>query len=473
MNQPILPMPNANILVVDDDQDICHLLSRFLTKSGYEVATAGRGSVAKELLASRHFDLVLCDHRLPDTDALRMLQHIRSTSPGTQVIIITGYSEVRTAVELMRMGAFDYIGKPLYPDELLMRVQDALGAKEKTVDATVLRSARTLPPRQTTGSDFVEGTGASSRSIAKHISLVAPTDMSVLITGDTGTGKEYVAKRIHEQSRRASGPFVALDCGALPKEIAGSELFGHMKGSFTGAVNDHVGSFEQANGGTLFLDEIGNLTYENQLKLLRVLQERTIRRIGGTKDIEVDVRILVATNEDLTKSVAEGRFREDLLHRIQEFIIHLLPLRERREDIPLFAQHFVELANKRLDRQVTGFEPAAMKHLMEHVWSGNLRELGNVVKRAVLLSSGPLINVECLPAVVLSGSSGARSNGGPGNIAKPHAEEGLRGVAHQAERDAILAALERNGFNKSRTAEQLNIDRKTLYNKLRAFGLEV
>lgn len=258
----------------------------------------------------------------------------------------------------------------------------------------------------------------------------------------------------------------------MPKEIAASELFGHTKGAFTGAVTDRVGSFEQAHGGTLFLDEIGNLTYENQLKLLRVLQERRIRRIGGSKDIKIDVRILVATNEDLNKAVAEVRFREDLLHRVQEFTIHLLPLRERKEDIPHFARHFMELANVRLGRNVTGFEPAAMEHLVAHSWSGNLRELGNVVKRAVLLSTGPLINVECLPAVVLSGRT-------PKTVAQvaaaegSHPDEGLRGVAHQAEREAILQALERNGFNKSRTAQQLNIDRKTLYNKLRAFGLKI
>jgi two-component system response regulator HydG len=464
-------MPQAQILVVDDDQDICHLLSRFLTKNGYTVATAGRGSVAKELLAGRHFDLVLCDHRLPDTDGLKMLQHIRSTSPTTQVIIITGYSEVRLAVELMRQGAFDYIGKPLYPDELLMRVQDALGIKEGSHTAPDGATRPAAAPR-VAGPVFVEGTGASSRAIAKHIAMVAPTDMTVLITGETGTGKEYVAKRIHQQSKRSNGPFIALDCGALPKEIAGSELFGHTKGAFTGAVSDRVGSFEQAQGGTLFLDEIGNLTYENQLKLLRVLQERRIRRIGGARDIEVDVRILVATNEDLDKAVSEGRFREDLLHRVQEFTIHLLPLRERKEDIKHFALHFMEMANARLGRSVTGFEEAALEHLMSHAWSGNLRELGNVVKRAVLLSTGPLINVECLPAVVLSGKS-ARTPTPSAKGSDTPQQEGLRGVAHQAERDAILLTLERNGFNKSRTAEQLNIDRKTLYNKLRAFGLNI
>lgn len=465
-------MATERILVVDDDQDICLLLSRFLTKNGYTVATAGRGSVAKELMAEQRFDLVLCDHRLPDTDAVQMMQHIRGTSPGTQVIIITGYSDVRLAVELMRRGAFDYVAKPLYPDELLMRVQDALSSDPKEEEGPKAKAASGGSAKAVKNNLYVEGTGPAAQTIIKHIALVAPTDMSVLITGETGTGKEFLAKRIHQQSARADGPFVAVDCGALPKELAGSELFGHTKGSFTGAVADRAGSFEQAQGGTLFLDEIGNLTYENQIKLLRVLQERKIRRIGGTKDIDVDVRVLAATNEDLRKLLAEGRFREDLLHRINEFTIHLLPLNERREDIPRFAQHFLELANARLGREVTGFDAAAMKCLVNHAWSGNLRELGNVVKRAVLLSTGDKISVDCLPAMVLSGSS----YGAVAHTETPHAQpmgEGLRGVAHQAERDAILTALERNGYNKSRTAEQLNIDRKTLYNKLKSFGLEV
>jgi two-component system, NtrC family, response regulator HydG len=464
-------MASAHILVVDDDQDICNLLSRYLTKNGYTVAITGRGSTAKELLVNQCFDLVLCDHRLPDTDGLQMVQHIRASSPRTQIIIITGYSDVRLAVELMRRGAFDYIAKPLYPEELLMRVQDAL-ASDAHAGTTTSTSGPKAPLKQAKSKEYLDGSGPSSVNIAKHIALVAPTDMSVLITGETGTGKEFVAKRIHQQSKRGHGPFVAVDCGALPKELAGSELFGHTKGAFTGAVTDKPGSFEQAHGGTLFLDEIGNLTYENQVKMLRVLQERTIKRIGGTKDIVVDVRILIATNEDLRKAVAEGRFREDLLHRIQEFTIHLLPLRERREDIERFAQHFMELANARLDREVTGFAPAALERLIGHSWGGNLRELGNVVKRAVLLSTGPLITGECLPAILLSDRTepGAAPNG---TVLLPYAEAGLRGVAHQAERDAILAALERNGYNKSRTAELLNIDRKTLYNKLRSFGLEV
>ncbi|MBX2972105.1 MAG: sigma-54-dependent Fis family transcriptional regulator [Flavobacteriales bacterium] len=469
-------MTSANILVIDDDQDLCTLLDRLLSKYGYAVTTANRGATAREEMAARHFDLVLCDHRLPDTDAPRMLEHIRSTAPGTQVIIITGYSEVRLAVELMRKGAFDYIGKPLYPDELLMRVQDALSAGGSDARAATPKSATARPgaPKRAL---YVDGDGPASRLIEKHIGLVAPTDMSVLITGETGTGKEFVAKRIHAESTRAHAPFVSVDCGALPRELAGSELFGHTKGAFTGAVSDRAGSFEQADGGTLFLDEVGNLSYENQIKLLRVLQERRFKRIGGIKDIEVDVRILAATNEDLRKAVAEGRFREDLLHRIQEFTIHLLPLRERREDIPRFAEHFIGLANERLSRSVEGFDAAALQHIVSHNWSGNLRELGNVIKRAVLLCPGPHITSDCLPAVVLSGTGSSKGDNGVADAAAspPAASggDGLRGVAHQAEREAILQALERNGYNKSRTAEQLNIDRKTLYNKLKSYGLEV
>lgn len=462
-----------HILVIDDDADICTLLSRFLTKHGYEVATANRGATAKQLLQERSFDLVLCDHRLPDTDSLEMLQHIKAASRHTAVIIITGYSDVRTAVELVRRGAFDYVGKPLYPDEILMRIKEAL-ASAGTAASAEEKGTAAAPKKPLAGGvkqDYVQGSGAYAANMASHVMLVAPTDMTVLITGETGTGKEYVAKEIHLQSRRAAKPFVAVDCGALPKDLAGSELFGHVKGAFTGAVGDKRGSFEQAQGGTLFLDEIGNLTYENQVKLLRVLQERRIKRLGDDKDIVVDVRILAATNEDLRTAVAEGRFREDLMHRINEFAIALLPLRDRPEDIPVFAAHFLRKANEQLGKSVEGFDEAVMAKLKTHSWPGNLRELGNVVKRAVLLSNSPRIPLNALPAEVISGEVvrevpvGAPVAGSAG--------DGLRGISHSAEKQAILKALERNGFNKSRTAEMLNIDRKTLYNKLKAFGIEL
>ncbi|MCO6482968.1 MAG: sigma-54-dependent Fis family transcriptional regulator [Flavobacteriales bacterium] len=463
-------MAKPNLLVVDDDADICTLLTRFLAKQGYQVDSAQRGSTAKELLGRSHYDLVLCDHRLPDTDSVEMLQYIKSVSRDTAVIIITGYSDVRTAVDLMRKGAYDYVGKPLYPDEILMRIQEALSHQATpggAVDVPGTKpAARTDRP-----ADYIQGTGSLAAVLAQHIALVAPTDMTVLITGETGTGKEYVAREIHRQSKRCGGVFVAVDCGALPKELAGSELFGHVKGAFTGALGDKRGSFEQADGGTLFLDEIGNLTYENQVKLLRVLQERRIKRVGDEKDIAVDVRVLAATNEDLHVAVAEGRFREDLLHRINEFSLDLLPLRERPEDILVFARHFLRKANAQLGRSVQGFDPAVEERLLAHAWPGNLRELGNVVKRAVLLTTGPTIPLSSLPAEVIGGEShvGARDHGG----GSPLSAEGLKGVSHSAEKQAILKALEHNGFNKSRTAEMLNIDRKTLYNKLKSFGIEV
>lgn len=462
-------MASTKILLVDDDQDICLLLSRFLEKKGHTVHTAGRRSAVLPLLKAERFDLVLCDHRLPDADSLEMLDLFRNELPGVPVIVITGYSDVRTAVELMRKGARDYVVKPLYPDDIALRVEDALSGKEPTPAAVAAKgpgSAASSP------SPFVHGTGPFAHQLAKHIKLVAPTDLSLLITGETGTGKEYVAKEIHRLGDRTDKPFVALDCGALPTELAGSELFGHVKGSFTGALHDKAGCFQLADGGTLFLDEIGNLSYENQVKLLRVLQERRVRRIGDTKDHPVDVRIIAATNEDLQVAAAEGRFREDLYHRLHEFDIRLLPLRERKDDIMLYADHFLKLAAARLGRQVERFDPEVADRLTAHPWYGNLRELNNVIKRAVLLSSGPSIGVEQLPLEIIAGTP-ARTVGMAKGPVMAAADDDLRAVAQQAEKQAILTALERNGFNKSRTAEMLNIDRKTLYNKLKVFGIDI
>jgi len=451
------------LLVIDDDTDICALLARLLVKKGYEVETAGRGSVAIDLLTKQPFDLVLCDHRLPDTDSLKLLDRIKQFNPPPAVIVITGYSDVRIAVDLMRRGAFDYVVKPLFPDEILQRIEEALASKTGAATRVIAAPA---PGK----SRYVKGTGAHAELIAEHIGLVAPTAMSVLITGETGTGKEYVANEIHLGSTRASKPFVAVDCGALPKDLAGSELFGHVKGSFTGSVADKKGSFEQAQGGTLFLDEIGNLTYENQIRLLRVLQEHTIKRIGGEVDIKVDVRIIAATHEDLRKAVAEGRFREDLFHRINEFTIELLPLRRRPHDIPLFAEHFRTLAEKQLGKEVGSFDERAMERMVRHTWPGNLRELNNVVKRAVLLTKGPRITLDHLPGPIVSGSAAMESSSNEGN---ENAKEGLRQASDQAEKQAILSALEQTHFNKSKAAEVLNIDRKTLYNKLKMLGIEL
>ncbi len=461
------------LLVIDDDQDICRLLTAFLGKKGYEVSTAGRGTTAVELLKENKFDAILCDHRLPDTDSLKMLDQIRTLNPEAATIIITGYSDVRIAVELIRRGAFDYVVKPLYPDEILLRLQEAVASRADKAMRAAPANGTTKTKNASIAVDpsYVVGKGAHAETIAKHISLVAPTEMTVLITGETGTGKEYVAKEIHRQSKRANKPFVAVDCGALPKDLAGSELFGHVKGAFTGAVADKVGSFVSANGGTIFLDEIGNLTYENQVKLLRALQERVIKRVGDEKEIPVDVRVLAATNENLRLAAAEGRFREDLYHRIDEFSIELLPLRERKDDIILFAEHFLRLAAEQLKKPVSGFDEKVLNYFLAHPWPGNLRELNNVIKRAVLLSKSDRIGMESLPANLVTVSAAHPAN----SMANASHEDsdGLRGAAQKAEREAIMAALHRVGFNRTRAAEALNIDRKTLYNKLKALGIDL
>jgi two-component system, NtrC family, response regulator HydG len=463
-------MAISRILVVDDDQDICTLLQRFLEKRGHAVHTAGRKGAALELLKAHRFDLILCDHRLPDTDSLEMLGHFQREALGVPVIVITGYSDVRIAVELMRKGAHDYVVKPLYPDDIALRIEDALTHKVENEELRRPSAERKTQPA-VGGAEFVQGTGAFAKQLIKHMDLVAPTDLSVLITGETGTGKEYVAKEIHLRSSRSAKPFVALDCGALPADLATSELFGHVKGAFTGALGDKEGCFQQANGGTLFLDEVGNLTYDNQVKLLRVLQERKVRRLGDNKEIAVDVRIIVATNEDLTIAAADGRFREDLYHRLNEFTIVLLPLRDRTEDIPFFAEHFLLQASSRLKRPTKGFSPEVHDRLLSYPWMGNLRELNNVIKRAVLLSTTDMVEMEQMPIEVIAGAPiRSRVKQESVNVQTP---DDLRSVSHEAEKQAILTALERHNFNKSKTAEVLNIDRKTLYNKLKMFGIEI
>ncbi len=483
------------ILIIDDNNDICVLLEKFLTKQKYKTASAQRGEEGLVLLRKESYDLVICDFKLPDTDGLEMLRRIKVLSPATAVIIITGYSDVRVAVQALKYGAFDYVTKPLLPDEILYTIKSALekkstGASSKGSSVTdepekpvVAKSAKRtdLAPN---GKRFIFGKSRAAEQLQKHIELIAPTNMSVIITGETGTGKEFVANAIHLSSKRADKPFVAIDCGALSKELAGSELFGHVKGAFTGATGDKMGSFEYANGGTLFLDEIGNLSYENQLKLLRVLQERKIKRVGGNNDIGVDVRILCATNEDLRDAVRQGRFREDIFHRLDEFRIDLPALRERRADIMLFAEHFLEIANRQLEKEVQGFDDDAKDKFKDYYWHGNLRELQNVVKRAVLLTQGDYITVDVLPHEIVSPTyiSAEESAGFVVDAVRPgsppimqHPTQGgnLKSVSESAERAAILKVLEKTGYNKTKAAEVLNIDRKTLYNKLKAYDIHL
>ncbi len=465
------------VLCVDDDTDICLLLSRFLSKNGYSVETAFNGASALEKLKAESFDLVICDFRLPDKDGLEMIKAVKSVRPNAQIIIITGYSDVKIAVKAMKYGAFEYVTKPIHPEEILITIKDALNATS-TSGAEINESSSTSvepvkqssPKRNDTGNlVYVKGDSPRSRQIQKLIELVAPTDMTVILLGESGTGKEVAAKAIHALSKRKNHPFVAVDCGALPAELAASELFGHKKGAFTGALFDKVGQFEMANGGTLFLDEIGNLSYENQIKLLRVLQERKVRRLGDTKDIEVDIRIIVATNEDLKKAVKDGTFREDIYYRINEFMIELPALRERKEDVVLYATHFLNLANDELEKDVKGFSENALAKFRTYPWPGNLREMKNVIKRATLFAENTNIDAQHLPSEIMNPDLSIM-------MMEEQVEDDdiidLKTATDRAEKKIILKALAQTGFRKSKTAELLKIDRKTLYNKLVQLGIE-
>jgi two-component system response regulator HydG len=468
------------VLIIDDDKDICLVLSRFLSKNSYDVDVANNGDEGLKQLRTKDYALVLCDYRLPDMTGVDALRKIKLLRPQTAVIIITGYSDVKTAVETFRYGASDFVTKPLYPDELLVTIQETISKNEKRKngeipagqpgeggkEASRRRSDNGIQPP----SEYIVGRSIQATTVQRHVELIAPSDLSVIIHGETGTGKEFVAQAIHRLSKRAEKPFIAIDCGALPKELAGSELFGHIKGAFTGAVNDKEGSFELADQGTIFLDEIGNLSYENQVKLLRVIQERRIKRIGATKDIAIDVRIIAATNEDLNKSVKEGKFREDLYHRLNEFKIQLSPLRERKEDIMHFAHHFLAKANHSLTKNVQNFSAAASDLITNYYWHGNLRELNNVVKRSVLLTNSDTVQLDSLPQEIVHANNAPVSTNG-------HVEEEkvglLKSIAGSAERQAIIDVLEKANYNKSKAAELLKIDRKTLYNKLKLYNINV
>ncbi|NHF58716.1 sigma-54-dependent Fis family transcriptional regulator [Flavobacteriaceae bacterium TP-CH-4] len=453
-----------NILIIEDDAAFCQMLQKFLTKHNYQVETSFTAPDAKVKFSETNFDVVLTDLRLPDYDGIQMLTDIKEVNSKTQVILMTGYAEVGSAVNAMKKGAYDYISKPFTPDEIVMVIENALKARPSeslpnhggVAKTSNTNSAKSNP---IASQHTITGTSEASRKLAEYIKLVAPTDMSVLITGESGTGKEVTAKAIHDQSKRKDFPFVAVDCGAIPKELATSEFFGHVKGSFTGAVEDKKGNFEAANGGTLFLDEVGNLSYDNQIQLLRALQERKIKRVGSTQEILVDVRIITATNEDLTELVGKGSFREDLYHRLNEFSIELPSLQDRFEDLMLFAEHFLEKANHNLDKNVTGFSKEVWNAFKRYHWPGNLRELQNIIKRSVLLTAGDEVQIEALPQ----------------EVRQPSPKNKVRDRFSKAEfeKDRIIQALKRTNFNKSEAAKLLQVTRKTLYNKISHYKLDL
>ncbi|GAA4273481.1 sigma-54 dependent transcriptional regulator [Aquimarina gracilis] len=447
----------SKILIIEDDVAFCTMLKTFLQKKEYEVETAFSGNEAIPKIRQDFFNVVLTDVRLPDHDGITLLEEILKHNPGTQVIIMTGYAEINMAVNAIKQGAFDYISKPFNPDTILQTIEKALGSKSNTTEVKKVKTA----PKKTNNDNhsFVRGVSDASKKLNEYVALVAPTKMSVLVVGDSGTGKEYVASSIHKASKRSEKPFVAVDCGAVPKEIASSEFFGHIKGSFTGAVNDKVGHFEAANGGTLFLDEIGNLSYELQVQLLRALQERRIKPVGSNKEIEVDIRVIAATNEDLSNSVKEGDFREDLYHRLNEFTIKVPPLKDRIEDLMLFANHFLEESNMELDKNVVGFADEVLEVFKKYEWPGNLRELKNIVKRSVLLSQKDMITLDILPNDIAYATQNAKHTYGL--------------FKNQNEQELILDALEKANGNKAKAARMLSIDRKTLYNKLKQYDISL
>jgi two-component system response regulator HydG len=443
----------SKILIVEDDISFCKLLEKFLIKNNYTVSSTFSAVEARLLLQNEEFNLILTDLRLPDADGIELLAEIKASYPQIPVVLMTGYSEVSTAVKAIKNGASDYISKPFNPDEVLVVIKNALAA-ETTKEITTKKIKKET--KSVTTTDFVQGISPASKKLSEHIKLVSPTDMSVLIIGESGTGKEIIAKSIHQQSRRKENNFIAVDCGAIPKELAVSEFFGHLKGSFTGAISDKMGYFEAANGGTIFLDEIGNLSYENQIQLLRALQERKIKPVGSNKEIEVDIRIITATNEDLREAVKNGDFREDLYHRINEFSIHSPSLVERGEDLVLFADFFLEKANAQLHKEVIGFSKEVVGIFQNYNWPGNLRELQNCVKRATLLTQGDFIESAVLPVEFFYQNQVKNDSFS----------------LSENEKEVIENALVKTKNNKSEAAKLLKITRKTLYNKLKLYDID-
>ncbi len=477
------------ILIIDDDMDMCSLLGKFLQRKGFETEAVYTGNKGIAKFREESFDLVLCDFRLGDKEGREVLKKIKEINSRAIVIIITGYSDIKTAVDVIKHGAFDYITKPLIPEEVLNVINKALETQgapytanttvapsptNATVSANGVSQARKQEKMEQSG-EFLIGQDPATKELYQQIELLGPTNYSIILYGESGTGKEVMAKTIHEYSNRRGKPFIALDCGTLSKELAGSELFGHVKGAFTGALGDKEGHFEMANGGTLFLDEVANLSTEIQASLLRVIQERRFKRVGGTKEMEIDIRVIVASNENLQEAYRRGKFREDLYHRFNEFSINIPPLRERKKDIPLFARFFMQKACAELNKTIEAIDDEVMQLFVNYQWPGNLREFKNVIRRAALLTpTGGSIKATTLPweitnstgepvkreePVMQTVSYSVNSSSGPD----------LKNAASQAEYETIMTVLRQVRFNKTKAAEILKIDRKTLYNKLRVY----
>lgn len=444
----------ANILIIDDEAAIRDSMSQVLRKEGYRVREAVDGKEGLKIFNQESFHVVFLDLKLPGIKGMEVLTKIKETSPETPVIIVTGYASIESAVEAMKRGAFDYMAKPFTPEELRVVTKRALDGRKLLFENLYLRGELEAKSEF----EMVVGRSKAMREILDLVRRVSPTESTVLITGESGTGKELIAREIHRHSLRSEAPFVVVDCGALVETLFESELFGHVKGSFTGAHETKHGRFEVADGGTIFFDEISNIGLNIQAKLLRVIQEREITRIGSSKPIKVDVRILAATNENLAEAVKKGKFREDLFYRLSVVPLHLPPLRERKEDIPLLVEHFLQKYNKKTKKNIESVSTRAIKALIEYDWPGNIRELENTIERAVVLSKTNGIDIEDLMYHGISAATGEA--GGVGGKYK---------TLEEMEKEYIKAVLQANYGNKSRAAAILGIDRKTLWAKLKKY----
>jgi len=469
------------ILIIEDDQALRQLLERFLASNGFNTEAAASGAAGIAAFQKDPSNIVVCDFKLGDLEATDVLQKIKEIAPQIPFIIITGYSDIRNAINVIKLGALDYLTKPLIPEELLQIIKKALqheiqeerGNQEKT------NKKQNNNISASTGNNIFSNS-SQSKELLRQIELVAPTNYSVIIYGESGVGKEAVAQTIHRRSNRSNAPFVALDCGAMSKELAGSELFGHEKGAFTGALATKIGQFELANGGTLFLDEIANLSYDIQSSLLRVIQERKAKRIGGTKEIPFDVRIIAASNENLIECCKKGKFREDLFHRFNEFQLTIEPLRKRKEDILFYAQYFLKNANKELNKSIEGFDEDVENLFANYSWYGNLREMKNIIRRSALLSEGKNVSAKTLPSDFSNEvktsmkqdfeNASELLNQIPAE--KKEKKTNLKAIALEAEYAMIIEVLKQVNYNKSKAAKILNVNRKTLYNKMRSYDIE-
>jgi len=454
---------SKTILIVDDEKDIRISLTGILEDEGYQVVTASSGMEALDKVREEQPDLVLLDIWMPGIDGLETLDRLKAAQPALTVIMISGHGTIETAVRATKLGAFDFIEKPLSLDKVLIAVGNALRLKQLTAENDELKRAA--------GNEHeLVGSAAVIEALREQITRVAPSNASVLVSGENGTGKELVARSIHYYSTRHDKPFVAINCAAIPEELIESELFGHEKGAFTGALSQKKGKFDLADGGTLFLDEIGDMSLRTQAKVLRILQERCFERVGGTRLVSVDVRIIAATNKDLDEEIRQGRFREDLYYRLNVIPFRVPALRERIDDVPQLVEHFIALFARKEGREPKSFRPEALDMLKQYHWPGNVRELRNIIERILIMTPGRTIIHDDIPD--LRGDTSAQPHPCP-NLDGALAQGTLREAREEFEREFLIQKLEENDWNISRTAEVIELERSNLHRKIKSYGIDV